>query len=52
MLECAECGLPAEVVRETPMNGVDFDGADALFIVQLVQCVAGCRYQRVEGVMK
>ena len=47
MLECLECGAPASVVGGHEATGVDFDGTDAFFWVDMIQCAAGCRYELV-----
>ena len=48
MIECLDCGAPAEVTGGHEMVGVDFDGTDALFWLAMVQCAAGHRYELVD----
>lgn len=48
MTECLECGAPAEVVEDCGWrDGVDFDGAEAMFHMVKVLCAAG-RYHQIE----
>ena len=47
MIECAECGAPAEATASTLMPGIDFDGSDALFEVLKIECAAGHRYNEM-----
>lgn len=47
LTECLECGAPAEVIGGHEMDGVDFDGRDAVFWFDLIQCAAGHRYELV-----
>lgn len=48
MIECLECGAPAEFTDGGhEMAGVDFDGRDALFWMDMVLCAAGHRYHLV-----
>jgi hypothetical protein len=51
-MECKECGAPAEVIDAVPMNGVDYDGEEAIFEVLRVECAAGHRLNEVGGVIK
>ncbi len=46
MLECEVCGAPASVAFASPATGVDFDGSDAVFEIQRVNCAAGHWYTR------
>lgn len=48
MTECLECGAAASVTGQCEMAGVDFDGADAVFVMDKVECVMGCRYHVVD----
>lgn len=52
MLECKECGAPAEVEGSALMNGVDFDGEEAVFEVLRIRCAAGHWYDDVGAVVK
>jgi len=47
--ECLECGAPADSVGGHEAVGVDFDGRDALFWMDLVQCAAGHRYELIDN---
>lgn len=47
MTECLECGAPAEVIGGHGATGVDFDGSDAFFWLDAIQCAAGHRYELV-----
>ena len=47
MNDCAECGVPAEVIGSRLMSGVDYDGSDALFTIEHIRCAAGHRYIRI-----
>ena len=46
-LTCLECGAPAETQGGHQMNGVDFDGTDALFWLDRILCAAGHVYELV-----
>ena len=48
MTECLDCGAPAESIGGHEQAGVDFDGRDALFWLDLIQCAAGHRYELVD----
>lgn len=45
---CEVCGAPAEVAWSSAAPGVDFDGSDALFDIQRVNCAAGHWYTNTE----
>ena len=45
--ECLECSAPADSIGGHEMVGVDYDGTDALFWLDLIQCAAGHRYELV-----
>jgi len=51
MIECAECGAPAEATGSALMTGVDYDGSDAVFEVLKIECAAGHRYNKDGGEM-
>lgn len=44
--DCEECGAPASVTWATIHHGVDFDGSDALFALERVDCCVGHHYNR------
>jgi len=48
MTECLDCSAPAEVIGGHESLGVDFDGRDALFWLDMIQCAAGHRYELVD----
>ena len=45
---CAECGVPAEILSGQEMKGVERDGTPALFWTWTVQCVMGHRYLLID----
>ena len=47
-VDCLECGAPAAVVGCCEMAGVDFDGADAVFVMDKIRCIAGHMYHLVD----
>lgn len=47
MTECLECGAPAEIISGCRADGVDFDGKEALFWLDLIVCAAGHKYHLV-----
>jgi len=49
MIECLDCGAPADSIGGHEMYGVDFDGRDALFWLDMVQCAAGHRYELIDN---
>jgi hypothetical protein len=49
VIECLECGAPAEVDGGHMMAGVDFDGRDAEFWADMIQCAAGHRYELIDN---
>jgi len=48
MMECLDCSAPAEVMGGHEATGVDFDGREALFWLDMIQCAAGHRYDLVD----
>jgi hypothetical protein len=46
--DCLDCGAPADSVGGHEMVGVDYDGRDALFWLDMIQCAAGHRYELVD----
>ena len=50
-IECKECGAPAEAITTAFMNGVDYDGKDAVFEVIRFECVAGHLYDEMGAVV-
>jgi hypothetical protein len=48
MTECLDCGAPADSIGGHEMAGVDYDGRDALFWLDMIQCAAGHRYELVD----
>jgi len=46
--ECLDCGAPAESIGGHEAAGVDFDGRDALFWLDMIQRAAGHRYELVD----
>jgi hypothetical protein len=48
MTECLECSAPAEPIGGHEAVGVDYDGRDALFWLDMIQCAAGHRYELVD----
>ena len=48
MTECLDCGAPADSIGGHEAAGVDFDGRDALFWLDMIQCAAGHRYELVD----
>ena len=47
MRECLECGARAWWYGQCIMPGVDFDGSDAVFVMDKIECVNGHRYHLV-----
>ena len=45
--DCLDCGAPADSIGGHEQTGVDFDGTDALFWLDMIQCAAGHRYELV-----
>ena len=47
MIECLECSAPADSIGGHELMGVDYDGREALFWLDMIQCAAGHRYELV-----
>jgi len=47
MIECAECGAPAEATSSVLLPCVDFDGEETIIEFLKIECAAGHRYNEI-----
>ena len=45
--ECEECGSTAWIDETYTVDGTDFDGSDATFVVNKIRCLSGHQYHSI-----